>query len=132
MRLVSSIRGSSYYKLNKLLAPIFEMVPGAIIETSSLIARENLETLELEANEQIVSLKVKNLYTRVPTSEAIEVVLRCLYSSDNPPDIERSTLKLLLKPAITKVYFKVDDKCYCQQTARQWQFSLQLSWSKFA
>ena len=108
------------------------MLPGAIIETSSLIAREKLETLELEANEQIVSLKVKNLYTSVPVSEAIELILRCLYSSYILPDIERSTLKLLLKPAITKVYFKIDGKCYCLQTARQWQFSLQFSWPKFA
>ena len=132
MRPVSSIRGSSYYILNKLLAPLFEMVPGAIMEISSLIAREKFEILELEANEQIVSLNVKNLYNRVPTLEAIGVVLRCLYSSDNPPDFERSTLKLLLKPPFTKVYFKNDGKCYCQQTAGQWQFSLQFSWPKFA
>ena len=104
IRPVSSIRGNSYYKLYKLLAQLFEKVPGAIIETSSLIARE---TLELKANEQIVSQNVKKLYTIVPVSEAIEVVLRCLYSSDTLPKIERSTLKLLLKPPITKMYFKM-------------------------
>ena len=40
---------------------------------------------------------------------------RCLnYSSDDAPDIERSTLKLLLKLAVTNVHFKRNNKRYCQ------------------
>ena len=55
------------------------------------------------------------MYTKVQVSEAIEVALRSLYSSDNAPDIERSTLKILLKLAVTKVHFKSIDNWYCQK-----------------
>ena len=46
--------------------------------------------------EKIISLDVKSLYTNVPVSEAIDTALRCLYSSEHAPDIERSTLTHLL------------------------------------
>ena len=104
MRSVLSISGSSYSNLQTFSTPLFEKVPGAIIETSSLIARQKYETLEVNA--QTVSLDVKSLYTIVPVSEAIESALRCPYSSNTPPVIERSTLKLLLKLAVTKVILK--------------------------
>ena len=70
-----------------------------------MIATKKLETLELEANEQILSPQVKSLYIDVPVSEAIEVALRCLYSCDTPLDTERSTIKLLIKLAVTNVHF---------------------------
>ena len=38
--------------------------------------------------------------------EAIEVALRCLYSSDTLPDIERAPIKLLLKLPVTNAYFQ--------------------------
>ena len=55
-----SISDSPYHNLNNFLTPLFERVPGANIETSSLQAREKHENIELEKNEQI-SLDVKNL-----------------------------------------------------------------------
>ena len=60
-----------------------------------------------------LALDVKSLYTNDQVSEAIEVALQCLYTSDTPPDIERSTFKLLLKLAVTKVYFKSNGNWYC-------------------
>ena len=60
-------------------------------------------------------MDVKSLYTNVPVSEAIEIALRYLYSSDNALDIERSTLKLLLKLAVHKFHFKSKDNWYCQK-----------------
>ena len=46
--------------------------------------------------------------------KATRLALKCLYSSDHAPDIERSTLKLLLKLAVTNVHFKYNKKWYCQ------------------
>ena len=46
------------------------------------------------------------MYTNVPVSEAIEIVLREYYKTDYAPDIEHSTLKKQLKLAVTNVYFK--------------------------
>ena len=55
------------------------------------------------------------MYTKIQVSEEIAVTLRSLYSIDNAPDIERSTLKMLLKLAVTKVHFKSNDNWYCQK-----------------
>ena len=49
MRPVSSIAGTSYQSLNNFFTPLFGYVPGANIETPSLINRQKLETLRLEA-----------------------------------------------------------------------------------
>ena len=78
---------------------------GANIETSTLDAREKLEKLILDENEQTVSLDVKS-----PVLEAIEIALRILYRTDYAPDF-----KVLLKLAVTKVYFKSNGKGYCQK-----------------
>ena len=43
---------------------------------------------------QTISLDLKCLFTKLPVSEANEIALRYLYSSDNAPDIKQSTLKL--------------------------------------
>ena len=44
----------------------------------------------------------------------IEIALRCLYSGDHTPDIEKSTFKFRLKIVLTNVYFKWHNKSYCQ------------------
>ena len=87
--------GSPYHNLNKFLTSVSKRVSGANIETSSLQARE-LESVELEENEQIIFLDFKNFQTNAPVFDAIEIALRSSYSSDNTLDIERSTLKLKL------------------------------------
>ena len=84
------MRGSSYYNLNKFLAPLFEKVPGYYIETSKLDARRKLESTELGPDESIVSLDVKSLYTNILVNEAIEKKLRSLYFSDHDPKMSRS------------------------------------------
>ena len=109
-----SIPGSSYYQLNKSLTPLFDKVPGANIEASTLDARRQLESIKLGSVESIVSLDVKSLYTNVPVNEAIEIALRSLYSSDHAPEISRSTLKALLKLALTNVWFKCNERWFCQ------------------
>ena len=46
--------------------------------------------------------------------EAIEIALRALYSSNLAPEIPRSTMKGLLKLALTNVYFKCNGMWYEQ------------------
>ena len=75
------------------------------METSTFDARDELELIVLDNNKQRVLLDVKILYTNVPVSKAIEISIRCLRSVDHAPHIERSTLKLVLKLAVTGVYF---------------------------
>ena len=65
-------------------------------------------------DECIVSLDVKSLYTNIPVNEAIEIVLRRLYSSDQSLELSRSTSKTLLKLAVTNVCFKCNDRWFCQ------------------
>ena len=101
-------------KLKQSSDTIFQKLPGANIETNTRDFRKALESLSLEDDEQIVSLDVKSLYTNVPVGEAIEIALRELYSSNLNPDIPRSAMKSLLKPAVTNVHFKCNGIWYVQ------------------
>ena len=85
LRPVLSMLGSSYNNLNKVLAKIFKKIECANKETNSLDAREILESINLEHNENLISLDVKCLYTNVPLNEAINIALRKLYEQDEPP-----------------------------------------------
>ena len=131
LRPVLSIPGSSYHNFNKFLTPLFEKIPGANIETSTLETRKKREMLVLDENEQIISLDLKCLYTNVPVCEAIEIALRRLYSGDDAPQIDRSTLKLLLKVAVTNVHFKSNNNWYCQKDGLAMGASLALFWPIF-
>ena len=50
---------------------------------------KKFRNVELEAKEQIVSLVYERFTTNVPVLEAIEFILRCLYSKFNPLKFER-------------------------------------------
>ena len=104
--------GSSYYKLNKVLAKCFEKIEGANIETNSPDGREILESTNLEPNENLISLDVKSLYTNVPLKEAIDIAL---YEQDEPPSIARKTMKRLLNMAVSQVHFKCNETWYVQK-----------------
>ena len=66
LRPVLSSPGSSFDNLNKTLAKYFDEIEGANTETNTQMAREILEKIELDSDESIISLDVKNLYTNVP------------------------------------------------------------------
>ena len=93
--------GSFYYKLNKVLAKIFEKIEGTNIETNSLDVREILESITLEPDEKMISLDVKSLYTNVPLKEAKDIALRKLHEQDEPPSIAKKTMKILLNMAVS-------------------------------
>ena len=115
LRPVLSLPGSSYYKLNKVLAKFFEKIEGANIDTNSLDAREILESTNLEPNENLISLDVKSLYKNVPLKEAIDIALRKLYERDEPPSIAKKTMKRLLNMVASQVHFKCNETWYDQK-----------------
>ena len=71
--------------------------------------------MQLEKDEQILSLDVKSLYTNIPVKEAINIALRSLDARDDKPDIPRTTMKRLLELAVTNVHFKCNEFWYCQK-----------------
>ena len=115
LKQVLSILGSSYHNLHIFRTPFFKKLPVANIDISIIDSHKELELFALDENEQIVPLDVNILFTNVPLSEAKEIALRCLYSSDYAPDLERSTLKFLLKLAVTNVHSKCNNKLYYQE-----------------
>ena len=85
----------------EFLTPLFDIVPGANIETSTLNERRKLESIILGPDESIVSLDVKFLYTYVPVKEAIEIALRSLYTSVTMPDF-KIDIEITLEPSCDK------------------------------
>ena len=124
LRLVLCLPGSSYYKLNKVLAKFFEKIEGANIETKSLDAREVLESNNLEPKENLICLDVKSLYKNVPLKEAIDIALRKLYEQDEPPSIARKTMKRLLNMAVSQVHFKCNETWYVHKDGLAMRASL--------
>ena len=114
LRPVLPIPGSSYENLNNFLSPFFGKLPGANIETNSKDARSALEATKLDADELVVSLDIKSLYTNVLVEEAIEIALKELYSSDEVSEIPSSTMKSLLRLAVTNVHFICNKMWYTQ------------------
>ena len=108
-----------------------QWLPVANIETNSKDARAALKATELEENELVVSFIVKSLYTNVPVEQAIEIAPKELYSSDKSPEIPRSTMKSLLRPALTNVYFKGNKIWYTQSDGLAMGASLAVNFSNF-
>ena len=76
LRPVLSLPGSSYYNLNKILAKFFEKIEVANIETNSLDARVILESINLEFNENLISVDEKSLYPNVPLKGGKNIAMR--------------------------------------------------------
>ena len=89
LRPVLSLPGSSYYKLKKVVAKFSENFGGADIETNSLETRQVLERISIEPNENVISLDVKSLFTKIPLKEAIDIAPRKFFERDEPPSIAR-------------------------------------------
>ena len=101
--------------MNKVLAKFFEKVEGANIETNSLEAREISVSICFEPKENVISLDVKSLLTKVPLEETKDIALRKLYEQDEPPSIAGKTMKKLLHMAVSQAYFKCKESWYNQK-----------------
>ena len=78
-------------------------------------AKENLETTELDSEENIILLDVKSFYNKVSLKEAVEIPQRRLYEQINPLDQTFQSMKKLLVLAVVKVYFKCKGLWYVQK-----------------
>ena len=110
-------------------------MPVANIETSTLNARRELESIKVGLLRASFSLDVRSLYTNVPVNEAIELALSKLYNSDQVHEMPTSTLKTLLKLAVTKISFKCNDRWFCQvdglAMGASLAESLAINWTSF-
>ena len=111
---------------------LFDEIPKADIEMSTFNAGRELEFIEFGPDENIDFFDVKSLFANVPVFETIsflnklsKTVLRSLYSSDYAPKISRSTLKSLLKIAVTHVCSKSVDSWFLKVLFLQWEHYLQ-------
>ena len=91
--------------MNKVLAKCFEKIEGTDVETNSLEAKEILESISLETNENVISVDIKNLYSKIPLKEAIDIALRKLYDLDETPSTARKNRMKLLNLAVSLVHF---------------------------
>ena len=91
-------------------AKMFNKMEDAKIKTNPEPARVMIENRNLDSDESIMSLDVKNLYTKVPLKD-----VKTLYSKNELPDLSRSTRKRFLYMAVSNVHFKGNKKCYGQK-----------------
>ena len=114
VRLILSLPSSSHEILNKALAKFFDNIDGANIEINTKDATETIENIALDPDETKIPLDMKSLYTNVLLKEAIEIALQKLCSQESPPEVQRATMKRILKMAVSKVYFECNDSWYVQ------------------
>ena len=114
VRLILSLPSSSHESPNKALAKFFDNIDGANIEINTKDATETIENIALDPDETIIPLDVKSLFTNVLLKKAIEIALQKLCSHESPPEIQRATMKKILKMAVSKVYFECNDSWYVQ------------------
>ena len=117
-------------KENSGRAKLFYKMGDAKIKTNPEPARVMIENTNLDSDESIMSLDVKNLYTRVPLNDVI-IALKTLYSQNELPDLSRSTRKRFLYMAVSNVHFKCNKKCYGQKDGWPWVHPWQSCWQTF-
>ena len=84
------------------------------VEINSKQARAALEATNLEEDETLLPLDVKNVYNDAPVEGANEIALREMLSSDVVAEFPRSAMKILLRLAVTNVHFYCNETWYTQ------------------
>ena len=96
VRPVLSMPGSCYFKTAEKVAEWLSVVDECKINSSTQQISEMLNTVTLDADEQLVSFDVTSLYTNVPVTEAIDVCTDLLYSGKYPvPPVDKETFRTL-------------------------------------
>ena len=72
-------------------------------------------TLERQTNLIIRCKKFTHQRSHKGRQDAINIALRSLYTRDDEPDMLRTTMKRLLELAVTNVFFKRNESCYCKK-----------------
>ena len=92
LRPVLSIPASAYYNTAKQVAEWLSVIPEAQINSSSKKISDQVKTLTLEEDEEVVSFDVSALYTNVPVKEAIQLAADRLYAGDiQQPPVDKQT-----------------------------------------
>jgi hypothetical protein len=91
LRPILSMPGSAYHKIALQVAEWLPVVDECKVNSSTKTIADDLEHIQLEADEEIISFDVSSLYTNVPVIEAIDLCTELLYSGKykNPPLIGR-------------------------------------------
>ena len=115
VRPVLSMPGSAYYKVAKQVADWMSVIPEAQINSSSKKIADQIKTLELNDEEQMVSFDVSALYTNVPVNEAIKLAADRLYAGDLPtPPVDKETFVKLTEISSLNVIMSTHQGYYKQ------------------
>ena len=92
------------------------LVPECKINVSTKLICDDLRSVILKEDEEIISFDVVSLYTNVPVMEAIEVCTDLLFAlpPDQRPSIEKDTFITLAKIASCDVLMSTHDGYYRQ------------------
>ena len=116
VRPVLSMPGSAYHKVAEYVAKCLAVVPECRINASTKTICDNLKTVKLDEDEDVISFDVVSLYTNVPVMEAIQVCTDKLYNlpDDQKPDIDQETFITLAKISSCNVLMSTHDGFYRQ------------------
>ena len=115
VRPVLSMPGSAYYKIGNEIAEWLATVPECKINSSTKMVNEQLKSVHLEDDEEIISFDVVSLYTNVPVLEAINVCADLLYRSGmKTPPVDKDTFIQLATIASCNVVMSTHDGYYQQ------------------
>ena len=115
VRPVLSMPGSAYYKTANQVAKWLSVVHECNINSSTESVTNQLPTIELNSDEELISFDVKSLYTNVPLDEAIDDCTNLLYSGKyEKPPVDRETFKALVELCSCNVILLSNDTYYRQ------------------
>jgi len=107
--------GSSYYKIGNQVSKWLSVVTECNINSSTQIIANQLEKIELNEDDQLISFDVTSLYTNVPLQEAIHDCTELLYSGQyQKPSVDRETFKELVTLCSVNVLMLTNDGYYSQ------------------
>ena len=105
------------YKLAKFLVPLLSPLASSEYTVSDVFnfTKEIQERSDLNRT-LMISLDIESLFTNVPVSETIDIILNKVYSNDSViyNGFNRNDFCTLLKLAVEDSYFSFDDKLYRQ------------------
>lgn len=102
--------GSAYYKIAKQTADWLSVIPECRINSSNKDISNQLNSIELKSDHELVSFDVVSLYTNVPVLEAINVCANLLYSGNyKKPSVDKQTFIDLLTICSQNVIMLTND-----------------------
>jgi len=115
VRPVLSMPGSAYHRIGIQVAEWLAKVPECRINSSTKQVSDQVNTIQLADDEELVSFDVSSLYTNVPVMEAINVCADLLFKEGTvKPPVDKETFIALAKIASCNVVMATHDGLYKQ------------------